>query len=277
MLQNTKTKIQAEIKKETPFLKNMLIFFTIAYLLLSLNPPASSLNQPSSRVAQASEFIQSAEIEPLKTPLSVPAFDVKKPDTGAPLSNPPTAVKTALTLDRAKKLNGWIKSKDPNSPLNNANFDTGQILLDIEKDTGVKAEFILAKAFQETKLGTSGVCRRNVGSVGETDSDRRTGKFCQDFRSDNQPKIMDRMEHYQTDDYLFKSLRAIANTMNNQYLGGSTVLCQLSSGYNGCNEQQVKAMKGKWYASNSSHSQALVVILKDITGQEWSLQSNFKN
>jgi len=274
MLQNTKTKIQSEIKKETPFLKNMLIFFTIAYLALSLNPPTSSLNQPSPKIAQASEFIQTAEIEPLATrqPFSGPQEN-QKLDTNAVTVNP-VAVKSP---ERAKKLNDWIKSKVPNSPLNNTNFDTGQILLDIEKETGVKAEFILAKAHQETKLGTSGVCRRNVGSVGETDSDRRTGKFCQDFRSVDQTKSTDRMEHYQTDDYLLRSLRAIADTMNNQYLGGSTVLCQLSSGYNGCNKDQIKAMKGKWYASNPNHSRALASLLTDITGQEWTLQSNFKN
>lgn len=183
----------------------------------------------------------------------------------------------SILTDRASKLNDWIISKKPNSPLNNANFNTGKILLEIESETNVKAEFILAKAYQETQLGTLGVCKRNVGSVGETDNDRKFGKFCQDFRSENQMKKQDRMEHYQTDDYLYKSLRAIADTMNNQYLGNATVLCQLSNGYKGCNNDQIKAMRGKWYASNTQHSEKLASILTEMTSQEWNLQSSFRS
>jgi hypothetical protein len=206
------------------------------------------------------EIVQTAEIEPLK---------VRNEST----SDTETA---SIRTDRATKLNDWIKAKEPNSPLNNANHDTGKILIEIETETKVKAEFILAKAYQETKLGTAGVCKRNVGSVGETDSNRRLGKFCQDFRSDNQKASIDRMEHYQTDDYLYKSLRAIAGTVNNSLLGNSTVLCQLARGYKGCTDEQIRAMKGKWYAYNTDHAQSVASILSDITGQNIDLQYEFK-
>ncbi len=179
--------------------------------------------QAQQLTASSGEIVQTASIEPLK----------------------PDSLKFPDNSDRATRLNAWIAKKQPNSPLNNSNFDTGKILIEIEEETKVKAELILAKAYQETKLGTVGVCKRNAGSVGETDSDRKLGKFCQDFRSENQAKSIDRMEHYQTDDYLYKSLRAIANTMNNQYLGSATVLCQLSKGYKGCTDDQVKIMHGQ--------------------------------
>jgi hypothetical protein len=231
-----------------------IIIYAVVLTNQGIDYKMSKPTVANAQTLTSQEFVQTAEIEPLK------ASDSEIPNKS----------------DRATKLNNWIEAKQPNSPLNNANHDTGKILLEIESETKVKAEFILAKAYQETKLGTTGNCSRNVGSVGETDSRMAAGLRCQDFRSENQKKSISSDNHRATDDYLYKALRAIANTVNNKYLGNSTVLCQLARGYKGCTDEQIKAMNGKWYARNVDHSEALASILSDITGQSVDLQFSFK-